>query len=200
MKIFITHYTPLVERKKKIIEQLENYQFNNYEFIELFDKEVLTIEDLSKFEEIKTSEISLFLKHVEIFKMNFDDYIIVLEDDAIFKNDFKNNLEKYLNELDELGDNWDVAFTADSCNLHLPKLSDNYFYISNSSRGTGMYIINKNKSSLIYQLYNQEEKINKPIDHWFNKLISNNKIKSLWSEPTIVEQGSEIGIFSSAIR
>ncbi len=200
MKIFITHYTPLVERKKLIIQQLESYGFTNYEFIESYDKEVLTHEDLSKFQNIKTSEISLFLKHVEIFKMNFDDYVIVLEDDSIFKNDFKNNLEKYLKELDELGDSWDVAFTADCCNLHVPKTSDKFFYKSNGSRGTCMYIINKNKSSSIYQIYNQDGKIDKPIDHWFNKFFLDNKLKYLWSEPAIVEQGSEIGIFMSAIR
>ncbi len=201
MKIFITHYTPLVERKKKIIEQLESYGLTDYEFIELYDKEVLNSDDLSKFEKIKTSEISLFLKHVEIFKTDYNDYVIVLEDDAILKSDFKNNLEKCFVELDELGDSWDVAFTGECANLHVPKTSDKFFYKSIlGSRGTCMYIINKNKSSLILKVYNEDGKINKPIDHWFNKTFLNGKLRFLYSEPTLVEQGSEIGVFKSAIR
>ena len=34
MKFFITHYTPLVDRKENIILQLEKYGIIDYEFIE----------------------------------------------------------------------------------------------------------------------------------------------------------------------
>lgn len=34
-KVFIVHYTPLIERKKNIITQLESFGITNYEFIEV---------------------------------------------------------------------------------------------------------------------------------------------------------------------
>ena len=62
IKFFITHYTPLVERKQNMIQQLEKYGITNVEFIENYDRELLTDQDICKFASIKMSEISLFLK------------------------------------------------------------------------------------------------------------------------------------------
>jgi GR25 family glycosyltransferase involved in LPS biosynthesis len=198
MKFYITHYTPLTERKKKILEQLNKFKITNYEFIETYDKEILTENDIKKFKDIKTTEISLFLKHVEIFKKEDNDIVIVLEDDAIFAEDFLNKLDNYINEL--INYEWDILFCADCCNLHEKVISNKIFYNTKYSRGTCMYILNKNVSSKINNIYNLEEKIDKAIDLWFNMINDKYKLKYLWSEPTLVKQGSEMGIYRSSIR
>ena len=43
------------------------------------------------------------------------------------------------------------------------------------------------------------DKINLPIDFWLNKVIADNKLKVYWSEPTIVSQGSQTGLFELSI-
>lgn len=62
MKLFITHYRPLILRKQNIIKLLNNANITDYEFIESYDREQLTNVDLEKFSQINLAEISLFLK------------------------------------------------------------------------------------------------------------------------------------------
>jgi hypothetical protein len=99
MKLFITHYTPLASRKQNIIKQLNEAGIYDYEFIETYDREQLNKSDIEKFSQIKLSDISLFLKHIEIFKKELDDIVVVLEDDAILVDNFKDKLDKYSGEI-----------------------------------------------------------------------------------------------------
>ena len=111
------------------------------------------------------------MKHVEIFrKAPLDDIIIAFEDDAILVDNFKNKLEMYLNDLNNY--EWDVVFTAECSDHHYPNIQDNklfYGYLDSGSRGTCMYILNKGACRKYYELYNNENNIDVPIDFWFNK-------------------------------
>jgi len=199
-EIFVCHYTPLIERKKHMIEQFCNHDIHNYQFIETYDKESLSIDDKCRFDpKILDSEISLFLKHMDIFSKDIDDIIVVLEDDAIFVDGFKEKLEDYLKKLENL--DWDIAFTGACCDLHASLSGDEIFYEANRSRGTCMYILNKHVNTRLYNMYNDND-INEPeaIDFWFNKIYENQKFTYLWSEPVLVEQGSEKRIFDFSIK
>lgn len=197
IKIYITHYTPLKDRKDNIIKQLKNYNLNNYEIIETFDREVLEETDINKFSNIKLSEISLFLKHNEIFKKEDNEIVVVFEDDAVLVDNFDEQLTNYLEELKTL--DWDILFCGECCNLHKTKIGNKIFYETNTSRGLCMYIMNKGVTSKLKKIFELENNINKPIDHWFNDIKVKYNLKYLWSEPTIVHQGSEIGLFHSVI-
>jgi GR25 family glycosyltransferase involved in LPS biosynthesis len=198
MKIFITHYTPLKERKQYIINQLNNANITDYVFIDAYDKEELTQSDVNKFFGIKPSEISLFLKHIEIYKKCNNDIIIVLEDDAVLVDNFKSKLEYYINISKSL--DWDIIFSGECCNLHITNTTDTILYKSYYSRGTCMYILNYGVCNKLISIYNNEKCIDRPIDHWFNYIILKYRLNCFWSEPTLVSQGSEVGIFTSAIR
>jgi GR25 family glycosyltransferase involved in LPS biosynthesis len=198
MKIYITHYTPLIERKINIIKQLNKSNIFDFTIIENYDKESLTIDDTLKFKNINMSEISLFLKHNEIFKKEDDDIVVILEDDAILVDDFEQKLQKYITELDNY--DWDILFCGECCNLHETVILNKLFYPQTFSRGTCMYILNKGVSSKINKIFNNEIFINKSIDWWFNIINPKYNLKYLWSEPTLVSQGSEIGIYKSSIR
>lgn len=198
MKYFITHYTPLLDRKQNIIKLLENANIIDYEFIETYDREKLNKIEIEKFSQIKLSEISLFLKHIEIFKKEIYDIVIVLEDDAILVDNFKEKLDSYLNELETM--EWDIVFSGECCDLHHKKESNKIFYESTGSRGTCMYILNKGVCKKLNDIVNKEKQIIKPIDHWFNDMKLKYNLKYYWSEPTLVFQGSETGIFKSVIR
>lgn len=201
MKIYITHYTPLTDRKTNIIKQLTFAGITDYEFIEIYDRENLTREDIAKFSNIRITEASLFLKHYEIFKRNTEtnDIIVVLEDDAILVENFKDHLEKYINILNTK--TWDVAFTGECCDIHSKNIvQDQFFYESTGSRGTCMYIVNRGVCRKLYDIFNHETKITLAIDHWFGFICSRYKMKFFHSEPTLVYQGSELGLYKSSIR
>ena len=198
MKIFVVHYTPLVERKQCIVKQLRDANITEYEFIETHDREVLKKEDITKFANIKPSEISLFMKNIEIFKREIDDIVIVLEDDAILIDNFKELLTEYLSILASM--NWDVVFTGGCCNIHARPEPGRIFYESAGSRGTCMYILNRGVCKKLNNIIEMETQIVKPIDHWFNDMRPKYNLKYYLSEPELVIQGSEIGVFHSAIR
>lgn len=199
MKFFITHYTPLVERKANIISQLEKHGIIDYEFIEMYDREKLNKFDLDKFSQIKLSEISLFLKHIEVFNREINDIIVVIEDDAIFIDDFINKLNEYINEINKY--NWDVLFSGGCCDLHTNNLvPEKHIYQASGSRGTCMYVLNKGVCTRLANIVKKENQIIKPIDHWFNDIKEKYGLRYFWSEPELVIQGSETGLFKSVIR
>ena len=73
MKYFITHYTPLKDRKEHIKKLLNNAEIINYEFIETYDREQLNKDDLLKFSLIFPESllyIFLELKHIPILKFS----------------------------------------------------------------------------------------------------------------------------------
>ncbi len=198
MKFYIAHYTPLTDRKQHIISYLENANITDYEFIEKYDRDILTQNDIKKFSNITKAEMSLFLKHVDIFEKNIDDIVVVLEDDAVLVDNFKEKLEQYLEISKTL--EYDIIFPAECCNLHANNITPTQIFYRNSSRGTCMYILNKGVCKKLYDIFNNETIIDKPIDHWFNHIISKYNLISYWTEPTLVFQGSEIGMFKSALR
>ena len=198
----ICHYTPLSDRKISVLKQLNNNNISDFNLIEIYNKEDLSKNNLEKFDNLKLSEISLFLKHISIYEKNLynKDYIVVLEDDFIFKDNPIINIEKIINEANNNGI-WDLIFSGDCCNLHYKNV-ENYknLYKTNLSRGTCMYIININTTNKLLEIFNLEKKIVKPIDHWFNYILYKYNMISYWSEPTIVMQGSEMKIFPTSLR
>lgn len=198
MKFFITHYTPLKNRKVHIIDQLKKHNITSYEFIESHDRENLTDTDLKKFTNMRPSIISLFLKHVEIFKKNINDIVIVFEDDAILVDNFNEKLSLYLDKLKNM--EWDIIFSGECCNIHpLNIYKDTIFYPCLLSRGTCMYILNTSTSNKLLQIFNNSSVISDAIDHWFNIINTNNLLKYYLSEPTLVIQGSENGNFNTSL-
>lgn len=198
----ICHYTPLSDRKISVLKQLNNNNISDFSLIEIYNKEDLSKNNLEKFDNLKLSEISLFLKHISIYEKNLynKDYIVVLEDDFIFKDNPIMYIEKIINEANNNGI-WDLIFSGDCCNLHYKNVeNDKNLYKTNFSRGTCMYIININTTNKLLEIFNLEKRIIKPIDHWFNYILYKYNLISYWSEPTIVMQGSEMNIFPTSLR
>lgn len=198
MKFFITHYTPLYDRKEFILKQLEHFNITNFEFVECHDREKLTEIEINKFKNTGLPAVSLFYKHVEIWKKQLNDIVIVLEDDAILSDNFMDDLDVFLKHLKET--DWDVIFSGGCSNIHFEKQGDQIFYRSNRSRGTCMYILNKHMSKLLYDMFDNSSYIDTAVDHWFNQINVDNKLKYFLSEPCLVEQGSETKLFESTIR
>ena len=211
LKTYIMHYTPLIERKEHMIHQLNNHNIKNYEFIESFDKEVLTDKDLHKFDlkKLKLSEISLFLKHIKTLKQicNSDDnYALIFEDDVILDVNFN---DKIINYLSQAPDNFDIMFIGSGCDLHISKdriINDVNIYLKDNWEGDGSckcadsYIITKKCCLKIIDFFNENSTIiDLPIDWWFNFVFRKLEFIVYWCEPTIVIQGSQNGSFKRSI-
>jgi glycosyl transferase family 25 len=136
-KIFIIHYTKLIDRKKIMDLQLNSIN-QKFEYIEKFDKETLNEDLINKvyrkskshhdekisalwdiksnsFRKLMNSEISCALKHFEALNQinkQCSNHGLILEDDAIITNDFINNFNKCLKNTPE---DWDIIFLGTGC-------------------------------------------------------------------------------------
>ena len=207
------HYTKLMERKIYIIEQFRLHNITNYEFIEKYNQDDITHEEAKFYEKnYKLSTMSLHLKHLYLYKMLSEgtEGAIVFEDDVILCDNFMEILNKYLTQLPE---DFDMLFLGNGCNLHIEKdkiLPDKFVYEKGlyptswggdgASRCSDSYIIsNKCAKTLFGYVKKLTRPISLPIDWWLNQAARDNKLKMYWAEPTIVQQGSQLGMFQRSI-
>jgi len=212
MKIFVLHYSKLVDRKKYILEQFNKQGITDYEFIEKYDKNEITDDESNLFSiNYKKSTMSLHLKHNYVYNIIAETYerALIFEDDVILCDNFLDKLNNYITQLPE---NFDMLFIGDGCNLHIEK--DNLIPGKNiyekclyptrwggdgASRCCDSYIISKKCANKLCEYINSlESKINLPIDWWLNVASRDNKFKVYWAEPTIVTQGSQNNLFTTS--
>ena len=205
MKIFVLHYSKLVNRKKHILEQFNKQGIINYEFIEKYDKDEITHYESNLFDTNYTkSTMSLHLKHNYVYNIIAENYecALIFEDDVILCDNFMDKLNNYITQLPK---DYDMLFIGDGCNLHI----ENHKLISNqniyekslyptswggdgASRCTDSYMISKNcANKLCEYINNLEYKIKLPIDWWINVAARDNIFKVYWAEPTIVTQSTQ---------
>lgn len=210
MKIFVLHYSKLIERKQNILEQFKRHNITDYEFIELFDKDSILDRYKNLFvPKYRLSMVSLILKHFWVYKEISIKYdcALILEDDAILADNFVEILDKYMAELPA---DYDMLFIGNGCNLHMPNISDKYIYEKclhptswggdGASRCSDSYIVNKKCAIKLNEYISHlNYKINISSDFWINKAARDNNLKVYWSEPTIVSQGTENGLFKTSI-
>ena len=215
MNIFIVHYNKLINRKKNIINQLNNNGLNNYEFVEQYTRDNLNVNDTRIFaKNVNNANMAISLSHLYCYKEIVEkyNYGLILEDDAIFDIHFKNNLINYINQLPN---NWDMLFLDDCCNFHIPNaIKTKNIYKKNlnanslggglgATRGAGCYLVSKKCATKItYNVetyyYNGGYKIDDPIDLWLNKVFRRNNFNIYWAEPTISTQGTENGTYKTS--
>ena len=211
MKVFVIHYKKLVDRKHHILEQFKKHGIDDYEFIEI-DRDELADHDMSIFEETYSkSQIAISLSHFYAYKQINDKYEngLIFEDDIILSDDFTNILGKYMSHTPE---DYDMIFIGDGCNLHIQKeklISGQFIYEkclyptswggNGATRCTDSYIVNKKCAKVLCEYINKlSYKINLPIDWWLNVASRDNNFKVYWSEPTIVTQGTQNGLFTTS--
>lgn len=201
MKVFILHYSKLVDRKKHILDQLNKLDILDYEFIEKYDKDEITSKESSIFDiNYKKSTMSLCLKHFYVFKEIAEKYdsALIFEDDVILSHNFTDMFNKYIAQLPQ---DYDMLFIGDGCYLHIENnriIPNQYIYEKSSTRCADSYIVSK-KCALKICKYIQHlnYKIFLPADHFLNLAIIENNLKVYWAEPTIVTQGTQNGLFNS---
>lgn len=186
-----------------------------YHFIEEYDRENLSDEDLKIFDtnKVKLSMCSNISKHIDTYRniMNNEyKYSLILEDDVILDDNFGDKLNK---GLEQLPDDYDMLFIGNGCNLHIPLIKRSpYKFIykkcrestnwggDGGTRCTDSYLVSKKgaKKLMSYISKLKEGAINMPSDWWLNQVIRDLKLEIYWMEPTIVTQGTQTGKYKSS--
>lgn len=224
--VYIMHYTKHESRKllltKILNKEILNSGFNgSFEWIESFDKEDVSYLDyynnfsanhLSHQQRqpteyfprypLQPEVISLCLKHktaIEKFvKETTSDICLFLEDDAILHEDFFNLINEYIKTLPE---DFHAAFIGQGCDKRVPaeQLKEGIYWYKKTypaDRNTDSIIFSRKFLTTLLNNINTY-KISFPIDHeysfWFRVMNSN----VYWLNPSIVTQGSQIGLFES---
>ena len=112
-KVYIINLKQSRERKDSILKEIDRQNIKNFEIIEAVDGNKLKKEELNHFifknkknynpwsPKLTYSQIGCALSHIKIYKefvnSNYK-YALILEDDAIFLDNFTTNLQKFILE------------------------------------------------------------------------------------------------------
>ena len=198
-KIFICHWSKLTDRKEELIKVLSEENIFDYEFVCDYDKDTWSEEEIKYdfpkiFEvvegygrKLKSSEISLSLKHVKIIREVAEkyEYALVLEDDVILCDNF---VEEFLESHNQLPDDWDIAWVGTCCGLHAPTSEGKRVYRVNGSRCTHAYAISNIGAK---KVLSELKYCNTGADFFFNLLIEKFNLNNYWFEPALAIQSPE---------
>jgi|LakMenEpi03Aug12_release.lakeMendotaPanAssembly.Ray.scaffolds.fasta_scaffold19606_9 GR25 family glycosyltransferase involved in LPS biosynthesis len=204
--IYICHWNKLIERKEHIIKELNFHKISNFSFVEIYDKDNLDINEITKEypklfkltdrdkRYLKLSEISLLLKHcwiVKDAKLKKYKSIMILEDDVVFDKNFVELFNRYKKQLPE---DWDCCWVGSCCNIHTPSTKNINVYPAKTSRCCHCYILSEN---CINKILDEIININEGIDWYYNDLIKKLNLNAFWFEPSLAEQS---GNFSTTVQ
>jgi GR25 family glycosyltransferase involved in LPS biosynthesis len=223
-RIFVAHCTKLAERKPKVEEALSSLQLSEqtswietepydlddidkyYKFSgEIWDEKVGSLKYQSGCSDprhITPQELSLVVKHYRAYELIVDagyESALVLEDDVVFCKGFVNYFNSFLESTPK---DWDMIFIGSGAGLRIPKrlLKPNqnaYLKSHPATKCTDSYIIT-NKAAKI--LKDTMLPMTLGADFELNYQLYKNDFKVYWWEPPIVAQGSQIGMYKSAIQ
>lgn len=224
MKTYVIHYTPHQNRKKFIENQFKIENIENYEFIEVYDREKVTYGMFKRYfnvteseyqhrkpkffpwglHKLKEEEVSLCLKHkyaLERFLNSGESYCLIVEDDVILANNFLMQLNDFLSTIPE---DWGIAFIGQAVDKRIPNhelLAQKHWYLKTDypfDRCADSYLITKKTATKVLSFLNTRGFL-LPYDHELSGILGMYKdtIKTYWLEPPLVSQGSQCGIFDS---
>lgn len=221
---WVIHYTPLTERKTHILSLLEKHNIS-HEFIETYDKEDLTPQDMSPFHmttKLKPSHVSLFKKHLLAYEKIITSphtYNLILEDDILVHPHFNKLFQR---SIGQLPDDYDMLFIGCGCGFRVPsefreEEKGIYIYKKRNYEPTDelaelwgaryatkccdSYIVSPKCAERIlnYAASLGPNGIEEPVDLWLNHVCLHLDLNVYWMHPSVIEQGSETGRFRSSI-
>ncbi|HSM24553.1 MAG TPA: glycosyltransferase family 25 protein [Anaerolineaceae bacterium] len=219
MKIFIIHYDKLVERKlymeKQLIDQgisaewyiqKESEPYSQSEIdkyykydVQEWKKKTAEINANLIYRRLGHHEISLLINHLKILekiKIGYDDYALVLEDDAIFEEEFTEILKTIEELIKQI--KWDICY-LDWGYESAPFFNDYTIIeerLDEHSWGTGAYIVSKDVANLLVSKHKQAHLA---IDEELKYRIRDLGLKAIWIAPGVIKQGSLIELYPSII-
>ena len=152
---------------------------------------------------LSAGQKSCALKHITALKKAAanDGFTLILEDDAVFNNDFILGLQRVFEQSDQFpGEK--VIYIGSGGNFFTPqsqRKSGQYLYLGRRGRFTDSYILDNATANKRLDWINTS-KISVSIDNQFDLMDRFLGIQILWLEEPVVEQGSKNGLFNSALE
>ena len=221
-KIIALHYKPLVNRKTLLSAFLKKYELKAswidreptkkdgkkfYKYSEQEWKTKTAFERPSSPHdtpprELKDSEISLLFKHYLALKKIVREKIpitLLLEDDVLFSENF---CETFNNNLKSTPDDWGYIFPGSGCQLRVPKAlleKDKIAYLQShpATKCTDSMIIKLEAARKVLKTF---KSWHLPADWEYNYQLYHHDLNVYWWEPPVFMQGSQTGIYKSAIQ
>jgi len=209
-RIYISHYTKLVDRKKYLEENLSFIE-NEIVWLDFFDRENLTEDIINEYiwsgvtyskdttelpsgsvHNMTLGEIGDSIAHFYAFKEIIKDNLknaIIFEDDIVLTDHFK-NINKYMSNLPE---DFDIIHIGDYNGFKPQELISphKYFYREYKGKAGASYIVSNKFAKRVKDI-----KIRSVVDHFLDTLSP----IIYWLEPSVVIQGTQSGVYKSCIR
>jgi len=218
-RIYVAHYTPLYERKEKLLkifeefnieptwieceptrEQMKKFYNNSHE---VWYKKISNLDygGPIPWKELSKSEKSIAHKHIKIWRDISDNNIstaLVLEDDLMFDDKF---VELFNFNLTITPKDWDLIFIGSGCNLRIPSEEKRdgivaYRKHHPASKCMDSYLIKCSSAAIMSE---NIKSITLPIDFEINYCMKEADMKVYWWEPPVTKQGSQCGLYKSEI-
>lgn len=178
-----------------------------FEFVEDFDPKDITEQVEQKYFALGVSMSmgakSCALKHVRVMELMAERQqtkALVLEDDLVFDQHFVDWLHLFLKEATSFVPGYTIQLGCAN-NMYVPGRQlkkGQHLYLKDEVRATEAYLIDA-QAAQQRLTWIMENKINLPIDHFFNRCDAALLMPIYWSDPTLVEQGSMNGMFQTTI-
>ncbi|HCY38077.1 MAG: hypothetical protein DKM50_09230 [Candidatus Margulisiibacteriota bacterium] len=214
--IYVMHYTKLVDRRIRLENVLTGIGLTAY-WVTSFDQEQLDGSEYyfdnqeiwrqktklfgdTPYRILKKSEISLTMKHLYAFSHALaqdSEYSLFLEDDVVFCDNFVAIFDHMFQGLPA---DADAVFIGNGCNLRIKApLPDVHFYWRDhpACKCTDSFLL---KKSALAKILTTIKPFNLPIDFELCYQFQLHNLKVYWLEPPIVIQGSQVGLYESAIQ
>ena len=219
LPIYVAHYSKLVERRARLQKDLSELGLRATWLTE-HDSEDISDDVLQRCypynddvwrlktefytseppRPIKRSEASLAFKHLEFYRRLRDAAhacALVLEDDVLFDRHFCDHFDRYFTSVP---DDFDFIFIGSGCNLRVPNPSSTvHFYPKStpSTKCTDSYLITRRAAERLLAVM---PPLTLPIDFELNYQLHALQMRVYWLEPPLVVQGSQSGLYRSAIQ
>ncbi len=204
-EIKIIHYTPLVERKKYLTDWFKAHDIVNFSFKGDCDREILTEHRIKKWATEKAQKrldsgtmavnIAWWETLSEIAEKNL---VLIVEDDAIFCDDF---VAMFDSALKNLPVDFEIGWLADGFGFHIHeqfvKRGQWWYKSPNANRTTCAVLI---KGSAAKKILETHPKFDAIVDSHLTEICETCKLATYWLEPSLVTQGTQRGIYGSALR
>ena len=213
LNIYIIHYTKLVDRKAHMMSEIVKWDLSRFplKFEEGFDQESMTGADinssidLAAFQQaagrqMKKGEQSLSLKYKAILrdvaKLPDDEYVLILEDDVIFKEDPASYISAMLKHCETENIHFDCVFMGEAW----IRANDNrnIFFKKDHPATNGLCtVLYKVSSAKRLLTHLEDHRVSHALDWHFNYVFEDLSFNVYWSK-AITRHGSVAAIYDKA--
>jgi len=205
--VYVIHARKFTDRAAHMKREMARFEIP-FEFIEPFDADTLDAGILERYfapdARLSPGQKSASLKHFEAMRRVADKnqrLALIFEDDVMLAQNFIEELGKIVEEARGLAAPYTIQIGCAN-NMYVPRhllVPGRRLYEAHEVRAADAYLIGA-ETARIRVDWLEHGKIHLPPDHILTFIDREKHIRTYWSEPTLVEQGSMNGLFNSVLE